>query len=285
MTTIAVTGATGQLGRLVIEQLKTRASGQQAVVALARDPAKAADLGVEVRAADYDQPATLAAAPAGVDVLLLISSDAIGQRVAQHHSVIEAAKATGVTRIAYTSILRADATPISMGAEHRATERLIQESGLDYTLLRNSWYLENYAGAIAGALHAGAFVGSAGDGRISAAARADYADAAAVVLTSEGHAGKIYELAGDEAFTMAELAAEASRQTGRDLPYNNLPEEAYAEVLKSIGLPPPVAAMLAQADVGAAEGALFNADRQLSRLIGRPTTPWPAFVAGVLESL
>lgn len=285
MTTIAVTGATGQLGRLVIEQLKTRASGQQAVVALARDPAKAADLGVEVRAADYDQPATLAAALAGVDVLLLISSDAIGQRVAQHLSVIEAAKAAGVTRIAYTSILRADATPISMGAEHRATERLIQESGLDYTLLRNSWYLENYAGAIAGALHAGAFVGGAGDGRISAAARADYADAAAVVLTSEGHAGKIYELAGDEAFTMAELAAEASRQTGRDLPYNNLPEEAYAEVLKSIGLPPPVAAMLAQADVGAAEGALFNADRQLSRLIGRPTTPWPAFVAGVLESL
>lgn len=285
MTTIAVTGATGQLGRLVIEQLKTRASGQQAVVALARDPAKAADLGVEVRAADYDQPATLAAALAGVDVLLLISSDAIGQRVAQHLSVIEAAKAAGVTRIAYTSILRADATPISMGAEHRATERLIQESGLDYTLLRNSWYLENYAGAIAGALHAGAFVGGAGDGRISAAARADYADAAAVVLTSEGHAGKIYELAGDEAFTMAELAAEASRQTGRDLPYNNLPEEAYAEVLKSIGLPPPVAAMLAQADVGAAQGALFNPDRQLSRLIGRPTTPWPAFVAGVLESL
>lgn len=284
MTIIAVTGATGQLGRLVIEQLKARAPAES-LVALVRDPAKAADLGVEARAADYDKPETLAAALKGVDVLLLISSDAVGQRVSQHRNVIEAAKAAGVKRIAYTSILRADDTPIGLGVEHRATEAMIRESGLAYTLLRNGWYLENYAGAIAGALQAGAFVGSAGQGRISAAARADYAAAAAVVLTGEGHEGETYELAGDEAFTMAELAAETSRQTGRDLPYNNLPEEAYAEVLRSIGLPPPVAAMLAQSDVGVAQDALFNADGRLSRLIGRPTTPWTAFVAGVLESL
>lgn len=285
MTMIAVTGATGQLGRLVIEQLKARASKGQTIVALARDPAKAADLGVEARAADYHKPETLAQALAGVDVLLLISSDAIGQRVPQHRNVIEAAKAAGVKRIVYTSILRADDTPIGLGVEHRATEAMIRDSGLAYTLLCNSWYLENYAGAIAGALHAGAFVGSAGEGRISAAARADYADAAAVVLTTEGHEGKVYELAGDEAFTLADLAAETSRQTGRDLPYNNLPEQAYAEVLKSIGLPAPVAAMLAQSDVGAAQGGLFDDGRRLSRLIGRPTTPWAAFVAGVLESL
>lgn len=284
MTIIAVTGATGQLGRLVIEQLKVRAPAET-LVALVRDPAKAADLGVQVRAADYDKPEALATALAGVDVLLLISSDAIGERVRQHRNVIEAAKAAGVKRIAYTSILHADETPIGLGVEHRATEALIRDSGLAYTLLRNSWYLENYAGAIAGALHAGAFVGSAGEGRISAATRADYADAAAVVLTSEGHAGKTYELAGDEAFTMAELAAEASRQTGRTLPYNNLPEAAYAEVLTSIGLPAPLAAGLAQADAGAAQDALFDDDRRLSRLIGRPTTPWTAFVAGVLESL
>lgn len=284
MTIIAVTGATGQLGRLVIEQLKARAPAER-LVALVRDPAKAADLGVEARAADYDKPETLAAALKGVDVLLLISSDAVGQRVSQHRNVIEAAKAAGVKRIAYTSILRADDTPIGLGVEHRATEAMIRESGLAYTLLRNGWYLENYAGAIAGALQAGAFVGSAGQGRISAAARADYAAAAAVVLTGEGHEGETYELAGDEAFTMAELAAETSRQTGRDLPYNNLPEEAYAEVLRSIGLPPPVAAMLAQSDVGVAQDALFNADGRLSRLIGRPTTPWTAFVAGVLEPL
>ncbi|ADG08845.1 SDR family NAD(P)-dependent oxidoreductase [Caulobacter segnis] len=284
MTIIAVTGATGQLGRLVIEKLKARAPAES-LVALVRDPAKAADLGVEARAADYDKPETLAAALAGVDVLLLISSDAIGQRVSQHHNVIEAAKAASVKRIAYTSILRADDTPIGLGVEHRATEALIQESGLDYTLLRNGWYLENYAGAIAGALHAGAFAGSAGEGRISAALRAEYAEAAAVVLTSEDHAGKIYELGGDESFSMADLAAEVSRQTGRSLPYNDLPEADYAKVLESIGLPAPVAAMLAQSDVGVSKGGLLEEGRQLSSLIGHPTTPLAAFVAGVLKSL
>lgn len=285
MTIIAVTGATGQLGRLVIEKLKARASDGQPVVALVRDPAKAADLGVEARMADYDKPETLAAALAGVDVLLLISSDAIGQRIAQHRNVIEAAKAAGVKRIAYTSILRADDTPIGLGVEHRATEALIRESGLDYTLLRNGWYLENYAGAIAGALGAGAFIGSAGEGRISAAARADYAEAAAVVLTTEGHAGKTYELAGDDAFTMAGLAAEASRQTGRALPYNDLPEAEYAKVLEGLGLPTPFAAMLAQSDVGVSKGGLLDDGRQLSALIGHPTTPLSAFVADVLKSL
>ncbi len=283
MTTIAVTGATGQLGRLVIQNLKTRVAADS-IVALVRDPAKAADLGVATRAADYGKPETLAAALAGVDVLLLISGNEIGQRLPQHRNVIEAAKAAGVKRIAYTSILRADTTPIGLGVEHRATEALIRESGLAYTLLRNGWYLENYVGAIAGALGAGAFIGSAGDGRISAAARADYAEAAAVVLAGAGHEGKVYELAGDESFTLAELAAETSRQTGRALPYNDLPEDAYAKILESIGLPAPLAATLAQSDVGAAAGALFDADRQLSGLIGRPTATLSAFVAGVLKA-
>ena len=285
MTIIAVTGATGQLGRLVIEQLKARASAGQAIVALVRDPAKAADLGVEVRPADYGQPENLTQALAGVDVLLLISSSEVGQRVAQHRNVIDAAKAAGVERIVYTSILRADASPLGLGDEHRATEALIRESGLSHTLLRNGWYLENYAGAIGGALHAGAFIGSAGEGRISAAARADYAEAAAVVLTSEDHAGKTYELGGDESFSMANLAAEVSRQTGRPLPYNDLPEAEYAKVLESIGLPTPVAAMLAQSDVGASKGGLFEDGRQLSSLIGHPTRPLAAFVEGVLKSL
>lgn len=284
MTIIAVTGATGQLGRLVIDKLKARAPAES-LVALVRDPAKAADLGVEARAADYDKPETLAAALAGVEVLLLISSDAIGQRVAQHRNVIEAAKAAGVKRIAYTSILRADTTPIGLGVEHRGTEALIRESGLAYTLLRNGWYLENYAGAIAGALHAGAFVGGAGEGRISAALRAEYAEAAAVVLTNEDHAGKTYELGGDESFSMTDLAAEASRQTGRSLPYNDLPEAEYAKVLESIGLPAPVATMLAQSDVGASKGGLREDGRQLSSLIGHPTTPLSTFVADVLKSL
>lgn len=283
MTIIAVTGATGQLGRLVIEQLKTRVAASQAVVALVRDPAKAVDLGVEVRAADYDQPATLAEALKGVDVLLLISSSEVGQRVPQHRNVIEAAKAAGVERIVYTSVLRADSSPLALSQDHLATEIMLEESGLSHTLLRNGWYLENYTGAIGGALHTGAFVGAAGDGRISAAARADYAEAAAIALTDDAHAGKVYELAGDDSFSLAELAAEVSRQTGRTLPYNDLPEGDYAKILEGLGLPAPVAAIIAQADAGAARGGLFDDSRQLSALIGHPTTPLSAFVAGVVR--
>lgn len=283
MTIIAVTGATGQLGRLVIEQLKPRLSEGQAVVALVRDPAKAVDLGVEVRAADYDQPEALAKALAGVDVLLLISSSEVGKRVPQHRNVIEAAKAAGVSRIAYTSVLRADSSPLALSQDHLATEILLEESGLSHTLLRNGWYLENYAGAIGGALHTGAFVGASGDGRISAAARADYAEAAAIVLTDEAHAGKVYELAGDDSFSLADLAAEVSRQTGRTLPYNDLPEHDYAGILESLGLPAPVAGVIAQADVGAAHGGLFENGRQLSALIGHPTTPLSSFVASVVK--
>lgn len=283
MTIIAVTGATGQLGRLVIEQLKTRVTASQAVAALARDPAKAADLGVEVRAADYDRPETLGAALAGVDVLLLISSSEVGKRVPQHRNVIEAAKAAGVERIVYTSVLRADSSPLALSQDHLATEIMLEESGLSHTLLRNGWYLENYAGAIAGALHTGAFVGAAGDGRISAAARADYAEAAAIALTDNAHAGKVYELAGDDSFSLAQLAAEVSRQTGRTLPYNDLPEGDYAKILEGLGLPAPVAAIIAQSDAGASRGGLFDDGRQLSALIGHPTTTLSAFVAGIVR--
>ncbi|MFY8208345.1 MAG: SDR family oxidoreductase [Caulobacter sp.] len=285
MTIIAVTGATGQLGRLVIEKLKARASAGQEIVALARDPARASDLGVAVRAADYDAPETLAKAFAGVDTLLLISSSEVGRRVPQHRNVVEAAKAAGVKRIVYTSVLRADASPLVLSQDHIATEIMIRQSGLAYTLLRNGWYLENYDDAIAGALNAGAFIGSAGEGRISAAARADYAEAAAVVLTEEGHAGKVYELGGDDSFTLAQLAAEVSRQAGRTLPYNDLPESEYARILQTFGLPAPFAAILAQSDVGAAQGGLFEDGRQLSSLIGRPTTPLASFVADVLAAL
>lgn len=281
--TIAVTGATGQLGRRVVEALKSRAPASD-IVALARDPAKAADLGVTVRAADYAQPETLAVALAGVDTLLLISSDAVGQRLAQHRNVIEAAKAAGVKRIAYTSILRADTSPIALADEHKATEALIKASGLTYALLRNGWYIENYTGALAGAVAAGAIIGSSGEGKISAAARADYAEAAAVVVSTPDAENRIYELAGDTAFTRADLAAEVSRQTGKAIGYTDLPEAEYAKILESFGLPAPYAAILAQSDVGAAQGGLFDDNRQLSGLIGRPTTPLSVAVAEGLET-
>ena len=197
---IAITGATGQLGRLVVEKLKAVAPVDQ-IVAVVRDPAKAADLGVEARQADYTQPAALETALQGVDTLLLISSSEVGQRTPQHRNVIEAAKKAGVKRIAYTSVLHADSSPMSLATEHRETEALLKESGLAYTILRNGWYTENYVGAVPGALAGGALVGSAQNGKIRSATREDFAEAAVGELTGEGHEGKTYELAGDEAYT------------------------------------------------------------------------------------
>ena len=280
--TIAITGATGQLGRLVVSQLKaTLPPGQ--LIALVRSPAKAADLGIPAREADYARPETLRAALAGVDTLLLISSSEIGQRAAQHRNVIEAAKKAGVKRIVYTSLLHADTSPLSLAQEHLDTEAMLKASGLAFTILRNGWYTENYSGSIPGALAGGAFVGSAGQGRISSAARADYAAAAAAVLSSAGHEGKTYELAGDEAYTLGDLAAEVSRQTGKAFPYRNLPEADYATALTGFGLPAGIAQAIASWDVGASKGALFDDSRQLARLIGRPTTPLSAVVAAALR--
>ncbi|WP_426491713.1 SDR family oxidoreductase [Hymenobacter sp. 102] len=279
---IAVTGATGQLGRLVVEKLKTRIPAHE-VVALVRNPAKAADLGVEVREADYGQPATLSTALAGVDKLLLISSSEVGKRAEQHHNVIEAARQAGVQHIIYTSVLHADTSPLSLADEHRATEAELKASGIAYTLLRNGWYTENYTGSVGGAVAGGAFIGSAQNGKISSATRADFADAAVAVLTSEGHEGKTYELAGDEAYTLPDLAAEISRQTGKDIPYRNLPVADYAAALASFGVPEGFAHGIASWDADAAEGALFDDSRHLSRLIGRPTTPLSTAVAAALK--
>ncbi|MDR3515054.1 MAG: SDR family oxidoreductase [Azospirillaceae bacterium] len=280
--TIAVTGATGQLGRLVIAALKTRVPAAD-IVALVRTPAKAADLGVAARAADYGEPEALAAALAGVDTLLLISSSEIGQRVAQHQNVITAAKQAGVTRVAYTSLLHADRSPLSLAVEHRQTEAALTASGLPFTLLRNGWYTENYTLSIAGTLAGGAVIGSAGAGKISSAARADYAEAAAVALTGTGHDGKTYELAGDDAYTLSDLAAEISRQSGKPISYKDLPEADYAAALAGFGLPEGFARAVASWDVGASHNALFHAGRELSTLIGRPTTPMPVTVAAALK--
>ncbi|UOA25672.1 SDR family oxidoreductase [Pseudosulfitobacter sp. DSM 107133] len=279
--TLAVTGATGQLGRLVIAGLKDKMDAGD-IVALVRSPEKAADLGVAVRKADYDASETLAPALEGVDTLLLISGSEIGQRTAQHRAVIDAAKAAGVQNIVYTSLLAADTSPLSLAEEHRATEAMIKASGLTYTILRNGWYTENYTGSVPGAVQAGAFVGSAGDGRISSAARADYAAAAVAVLTAGDHAGKTYELAGDSAYTLADLAAEISAQTGKTIPYQNLPQDEYAKILVSVGLPEGFAAALASFDVDASQGALFHDGKDLSTLIGRPTTPLSTAVSAAL---
>jgi len=282
---IVVTGATGQLGRLVIQALLQKLPASD-IVAAVRNPEKAADLaalGVAVRHADYAQPDTLAAAFSGADKLLLISSSEIGQRVPQHRAVIDAAKAAGVKLVAYTSVLRADTSSLGLAAEHKETEALLRASGLPFVLLRNGWYTENYTASVPAALAHGVVLGSAGQGRIASAARADYAAAAAEVLTRDGQAGRVYELAGDASYTLAELAAEIARQAGKPVDYQNLPEADYRAALIGFGLPAVIADLLANSDVAASAGALFDDGRQLSELIGRPTTPLAATVAAAIN--
>ncbi len=277
--TIAITGATGQLGRLAIAALKTRAPGAE-VIALARSAA--ADLGVPVRAFDYTKPETLVPALAGVETLVLISSSDFNDRAGQHKAVIDAAKAAGVGRIVYTSLLKGDASPMILAQDHIATEAYLAASGLAHTVLRNGWYTENHTGSLGGAIAAGAMIGASGEGRIASAARADYAEAIAVTALDATHAGKVYELAGDAAPTMTEFAAEVGRQIGKPLPYNDLPPATYAGILQSFGLPEGFANILADSDVQASKGALFDDSRTLSALIGRPTTPIAATIAAAL---
>lgn len=273
---IAITGASGQLGRLVIDQLLQQLPASQ-VVGLVRNPTKAADLaarGIVLRQADYTQPAQLLRALQGVEKLLLISSSEVGRRVPQHRNVIEAAQQAGVGFIAYTSLLRADTSPMALAQEHLASEQLLQASGIPHALLRNGWYTENYTASIPSALEFGALFGSAGAGRISSAARADYAAAAAQVLLQPNQAGKVYELAGDDSYSLAEFAAELAHQAGKPIAYTDLPEAEYRQLLIGAGLPQWLAELLASSDASAAQGALFNSGHQLSQLIGRPTTPW-----------
>lgn len=275
--TIAITGATGQLGRLAIAALQARGATP---IALVRDTAKAADLGVPARAFDYRTAD--AAALEGVETLVLISSNDFDDRAGQHRKVIAAAKEAGVGRIIYTSILKGDASPMILAQDHIATEAAIRNSGIAATILRNGWYTENYTGALGAALEHGAILGAAAEGRVSTAARKDYAEAIAVTALDAGHAGKVYELAGDEGYTLAELAAEVARQSGKPVGFVNLPQADYAKALEGFGLPAGFAAVLANSDARAGEGALFDDSRTLSRLIGRATTPMSATVRDAL---
>jgi len=282
---IAITGATGQLGRLVIAALLKKIPAGQ-IVAAVRSPEKAkdlAELGVDVRQADYTQPATLDSAFKGVDKVLLISSNEVGQRATQHLAVIDAAKRAGVKLIAYTSLLHADTTSLGLVDEHRATEAALQASGLPAAILRNGWYTENYAASIVPALAHNAFIGAAGEGRISSAARQDYAEAAAEVLVLENQGGKIYELGGDDNYTLAEFSAEIARQSGKKVEYVNLPQAEFAKALVGAGLPEGFADLLANSDAGAAKDDLFDDSHTLSKLIGRATTPYQDVIAATLK--
>lgn len=281
---IAITGATGQLGQLAVAALQKTVPASQ-IVAIVRNPAKAdalAQQGVVVRQADYGDEAALTRALEGVEKLLLISSSEVGQRTAQHRNVINAAKAAGVSFIAYTSLLHADTSPLGLAAEHIETEKLLAASGISYALLRNGWYSENYLASAPPALAHGVFIGAAGDGKIASATREDYAAAAAKVVSEDGHAGKVYELAGDQAWTLSELAAELSAQSGKNVVYQNLSEADFAAALRGVGLPDAFASLLANSDTGASKGGLFDDSHTLSKLIGRPTTPIAASIKAIL---
>lgn len=282
MTTIAITGATGQLGRLAIAALKTRAPAAT-LIGLVRNPA--ADIGIATRAFDYTKPETLTPALAGVDVLVLISSNDFNDRAGQHRNVIDAAKAAVVGRVVYTSILKGKDSALLLAADHIATEAHLAATGTNATILRNGWYTENQTGSLGGALAAGGMIGSARDGRISFAARADYAEAIAVVASQPGHDGKTYELAGDVGHTLADFAAEVSRLSGKTIPYNDMPAAAYQGILQSFGLPEGFAFVLADSDVKSADGHLYDGSKTLSGLIGRPTTPIGTTIAAALAAL
>ena len=281
---IAITGATGQLGQHVIESLLKTVPASQ-IVAIVRNPAKATALsqqGITVRQADYSDEAALTTALQGIDKLLLISSSEVGQRAPQHRNVINAAKAAHVKFIAYTSLLHADTSPLGLADEHVATEQMLAESGIAYALLRNGWYTENYLASAPAALEHGVFIGAAGEGKIASATRADYAAAAARVISEDGHAGKTYELAGDAGWPLSQLAAELAKQSGKKVVYQNLSEADFAAALKGVGLPAGLADMLADSDTGASKGGLFDDSHTLSKLIGRPTTSLADSVKGIM---
>ncbi|MDM3063682.1 SDR family oxidoreductase [Citrobacter sp. CK180] len=281
---IAITGATGQLGQHVIDTLLKTVPASQ-IAAIVRNPAKAdalTRLGVTVRQADYSDEAAFTAALQGIDRLLLISSSEVGQRAAQHRNVINAAIAANVKFIAYTSLLHADRSPLGLHVEHVETEKMLADSGIPYALLRNGWYTENYLASAPAALEHGVFIGAAGEGKIASATRADYAAAAARVISEEGHAGKVYELAGDEGWTLSQLAAELAKQSGKKVVYQNLNEADFAAALKGVGLPAGLADMLADSDAGAAKGGLFDDSHTLSALLGRPTTSLAESVKSIL---
>ncbi|MET8091609.1 SDR family oxidoreductase [Micromonospora sp. NPDC005220] len=275
MPTYAVTGATGRLGRLVIEQLLDSGVPAAEIAAIVRNPEKAAALaarGVEIRKANYDDPSTLPGAVAGVRRLLLISGDTPGQRVAQHTAVIDAAKLAGVERLVYTSILKADTTANPLAPEHRATEEVLAASGLAYTVLRNSWYTENYTEQLPQYLESGTILGATGGSKVSAATRADYAGAAVAALTREQDGNTVYELGGP-AFTFDELAEAVTEVTGTTVVHQDMSAAELASTLENVGLDAGTAGFVAALDQSIADGELATDSDDLSRLLGRPSTP------------
>ena len=281
--TIVVTGATGPFGRHAVESLLSRGVPADRIVAVGRSVEKIQDLadrGVIVKRASYDEPDSLRVAFAGADKLLFVSGSEVGQRIPQHRNVIAAAKEAGISKIAYTSAPHADTSDMILATEHVATERALTESGIPSVFLRNSWYLENYD--LKGALEHGLY-GAAGEGKLSIVTRAELGEAAAAAIAADGIDQQVYELGG-EGVTLAELAAEVGHQSGREVIYTDLSPEKYQEFLVGVGVPEGFAAILADSDRAAANGALYTGTEDLEKLLGRPVTPLAESVRAALAA-
>jgi len=273
---IVVTGATGQLGQLIVEHLINRGVAPAGITAVGRNTARLADLaatGVTTAVIDYTDPASLTAAFTGADVLMLVSGSEVGQRVAQHTNAITAAAAAGVGRIVYTSAPKADTSALILAPEHKATEEALRASGVPFTILRNGWYTENYAAAVQQARDNGVYLTSAGDGRVASASRTDYAEAAAVVLTTPGHENTVYELAGDIAWSGTEMAAALTEVVGRPVVFTAVSPEEHTAILTGAGLDGGTVGFVVALDGNTRDGLLAGGSSDLASLIGHPTTP------------
>ncbi|RKN36386.1 NAD(P)H-binding protein [Micromonospora musae] len=288
---IAITGATGQLGRLVIADLLAAGVPADQITAVARSAERAADLvarGVRLHVADYDRPETFAGAFQPGDRVLLISASEVGRRAAQHAAVVDAAAAAGVAQLAYVGVFGGPEADFLLAAEHRATEELILATGLPYTFLRNNWYSDApmFTGDLAGILARGAIVNSVhGESRIATASRGDYAAAAAAVLTSDGHLNAAYELSGDHAWTFGEFAEVITRLSGTKVVHSYVPPQEQKAMMTGAGLPDALAEIFVDVDEAINRGALAGTPGDLSRLIGRPTTPMAETVAAALADV
>lgn len=284
---ILVTGASGKLGKLAIASLIQRGIKPDEIIATVREPEKAyylIEMGVNIRYADYDYPETFSNIMSEVDSVVLISSSQLGKRVKQHMTVIDAAKKASIKHIVYTSLLHADSSSLGIAKEHVETEQAIYGSGIPYTILRNGWYSENYTDQIKSSFSQGVIMGCAGSGRLSTASRADYAEAIATVLTSKHHEGKIYELAGDQSFTLSEYASNLSFLSGKQISYQNFSKEVYRDTLIHYGLPEDIAELLSDSEYGASKGELYESSQTLSKLIDRDTTPIQKSIKDALKA-
>ena len=279
-----LTGATGKLGRIVLDLLLQDVPANKVRV-MARQPdslAPYARRGVEVVKADFDQPDSLKVALKGVHVALLISGSAVGKRIQQHQAFLEAASRNAVARLVYTSLLRADASKMALAEEHWQTEEAIRRTGIPATILRNGWYFENYTDRLDAIRAQGGIVGCAKDGRVNAASRRDYAEAAAHVLLGKGGVGGTHELAGDKGFTLTELAEEIGRQTKQPCRYTDVDANKLGATLRAADIAPPFADFLVDCDLGIARGDLADETGELHKLIGRATTTLQQAVAAGL---